>query len=62
MKKNKSLCTGRKEAEVIHNHAFIASGRLDLFLCVKFQCNENGLHEPCAICKWPADEHPPVTS
>jgi len=55
-KTNTALCgTGR--ANVLHDHPFAPSGENGLFLCFQFGCRSRGIHEKCATCGWPEDEH-----
>jgi len=43
------------------DHLFQPSGLTKQYLCIQFGCHTRGLHEACAQCGWPADEHPTVS-
>jgi hypothetical protein len=58
-RKNVSLCDGRGRTGIYHAHAFVPSGTSKQYGCVQSgRCRSRGVHEACAVCGWPADEHP----
>lgn len=58
-RKNPSLCSPKTRTSVLHEHVFVPSGAVKRYGCFQSGlCQADGEHEPCAVCGWPADEHP----
>lgn len=57
--KHPSACQGRGLTSILQDHPFVPSGKPKLYGCAQWgRCRSNGVHEACATCGWPADEHP----
>ena len=57
-RRNPSECGPPARTKVRRYHPFVPTGTTKLYVCVAWACATGGLHEPCAVCAAPRDEHP----